>query len=777
MIPRFTLLRTRLTLAFAGMFAVVLFVAGLTLQVAISRTAEKSVAHDLSGGVVVFDRLWTLRSDQLRQAAAMLAQDYGFRAAAATGDTATTESALHNLRKRIGIPAAFLLTVDGQVVGLNATDARSAALLSDRLDDGKSEGIVQIGDALYQAVATPVRAPTLIGWAVFAVRLDGRAMQSLTKLSAIPFDASVVRRDAHGLWRSGGAAVVPELAAALTPLDGRRSATLALDTARGRTLTRVEPLAGFDPARPALLVLQYPLDAALAVYRPLEYLLWGIGLIGLAAVALGTARLSKSITRPIAVLDNAVRRLESGDAVQVEIRSGDEIERLAGSFNRMVAAIGERERKISHLAFHDPLTGLPNRALLRTQVDELLRRSLHQGREVAVFALDLDDFKGINDSLGHLVGDAVLTRLAAIMTEVAGNAFVARLGGDEFSILLECGGRQAPEALARALLDRLSRPIEVEGHSVPVGTSIGIAMAPGDGSDSSTLLKNADLALYRAKAEGRATFRYFEAGMDAAARARRVLEADLRQALQEGAFELHYQPLFDLSSNRVTAFEALVRWRHPVRGLVSPIEFIPVAEETGLIVPLGEWVIRQATREAATWPAPVRIAVNVSPIQFGSPGLLATLVDALARSGLEPGRLEVEITESIFLADSGTTLATLHSLRSLGVRIALDDFGTGFSSLSYLRSFPFDKIKIDRSFITDLLKGHENIAIVRAITHLARAMGMETTAEGVEDPEQLAALRLEGCTNVQGFLFSRPVPASQVIGLFEMSQAPERKVA
>jgi diguanylate cyclase (GGDEF)-like protein len=769
---RFAHLRTRLTVAFTGMFAVAMTMTGLGLQMAISRNAEQSVARDLNAGVVGFNRIWTMRALQLRQAAGALVQDTGFRAAIATGDDATTRAALQSLRARIGFPTAFLVHRDGHVVGLDRQRARAVMRLTGHLDNGRTEGIVRIGGSLYQATAIPVRAPGPIGWAVFAMRLDGAAMAALTRLSAVPFDATVLHRDARGGRWHGGEAMPTELATYLEGLDGRHGARIVFDGAAGRTLARIEPLAGFDPASPALLVLQYPLDSELAEHRPLEYLMFGIGAVGLLLVAVGTARLSRSITRPIAALDDAARRMEAGDAVQVRVESGDEIERLAGSFNRMVAAIDERERQIGYLALHDALTGLPNRALLRTQIAALLRRE----RPVAVLTLDLDDFKDTNDMLGQLTGDALLLHVAQAVTEVAGDAFVARPGEDEFTILLElgmpeAGGRQAPDALARALLARLAVPFRIDGQDVTIGAGIGIAIAPGDGTDAVELLKNADLALSRAKAEGRCVYRYFEPGMDAAARARRTLEADLRQGLQDGAFELFYQPLFDLSTNSVTAFEALVRWRHPVRGLISPQEFIAVAEETGLIVPLGEWVIRQATREAVNWPDPVRVAVNVSPVQFRHPGLLATLVDALARSGLAPGRLEVEITESIFLANTEATLTTLHSLRRLGVRIALDDFGTGFSSLSYLRSFPFDKIKIDRSFITDLLHGHQNIAIVRAITHLAQAMGMETTAEGVEDAEQLAALREEGCTNVQGFLFSRPVPADQVVALFETSRA------
>ncbi|MGA9867704.1 MAG: GGDEF domain-containing phosphodiesterase, partial [Acetobacteraceae bacterium] len=322
-------------------------------------------------------------------------------------------------------------------------------------------------------------------------------------------------------------------------------------------------------------------------------------------------------------------------------------------------------------------------------------------------------------------------------------------------------------ALARRVVAVLGQPYEIEGNRLVIGVSIGVAVAPGDGTGAEALLKHADMALYRAKAEGGATYRFFEPEMDARLQARRALELDLRQALADGQFELHYQPLIDLRRNAVSGFEALVRWAHPVRGMVSPGDFVPLAEEIGLIVPLGEWVLRRACREAASWPAQVKVAVNVSPAQFRSLRLVETVTDALAASGLAASRLELEITESVLLQNNDAVLAILHRLRGLGVRISMDDFGTGYSSLSYLRSFPFDKIKIDQSFIRELATQPDSQAIVRAITALGSSLGMKTTAEGVETEDQLARLRAEGCTEVQGFLFSRPMPASEVAGMLE----------
>ncbi|WP_428483779.1 EAL domain-containing protein [Rhodopila sp.] len=428
----------------------------------------------------------------------------------------------------------------------------------------------------------------------------------------------------------------------------------------------------------------------------------------------------------------------------------------------------QSEARIVFLAHHDALTGLPNRVLLRERLDQAIAQ-LGRGTVFALLCLDLDNFKTVNDTLGHPVGDkllqAVADRLGFCVRETD---TVARLGGDEFAIVQV--GITAPEdagELAGRVVATLSRPYDIDGQQVIVGASVGIAVAPGDGSNWDKLLKNADMALYRAKSDGKGLHRWFEQEMDARLQQRHRLEWELRQALPNNELELFYQPLVNLASDRVSSFEALLRWRHPQRGLVSPGEFIPLAEETGLIVPIGEWVLRRACADAASWPDGIKVAVNVSAIQFRSSRLAEAVNDALTDAGLPAQRLELEVTESVLLRDSDATLATLHQLRRLGSRIALDDFGTGYSSLSYLRSFPFDKLKIDRSFVRDLADNPEAAAIVRAITQLATALGMTIAAEGIETEAQLACLRKEACTEGQGYLFSRPVPADVVSTLLE----------
>ena len=430
------------------------------------------------------------------------------------------------------------------------------------------------------------------------------------------------------------------------------------------------------------------------------------------------------------------------------------------------------EAKIAHMALHDALTGLPNRALLNERLDH----ALSSGEIVATHILDLDHFKQINDTLGHLVGDKLLQMASDRLKQLVRNTdTIARMGGDEFAIVQASVSSAADAtALAQRIIDVISEPYVIEGHQVLSSTSIGIAVAPADGTRPDQLIKNADLALYRAKGDGRGTFHFFEPGMDAQMQERRALENDMRTALIEGQFDLHYQPVINIASGEICGCEALIRWRHPEKGMVPPGTFIPLAEETGLIVQIGEWVIRHACMTAAQWPDHLKVAVNLSPAQMRSAGLLQMIVNALSASGLRPDRLELEITETVLLSDSETTLAVLRQLHELGVRIAMDDFGTGYSSLSYLQKFPFNKIKIDRSFICNIEDNASSQSIVRAVAALASGLGATATAEGVETQAQLDAIRLEGCAEMQGYLFSRPVPAAEVERLF-LAKEPRRK--
>jgi diguanylate cyclase (GGDEF)-like protein len=417
------------------------------------------------------------------------------------------------------------------------------------------------------------------------------------------------------------------------------------------------------------------------------------------------------------------------------------------------------EAHIAHMARHDHLTDLPNRAFFREELDKNLR-SLRNGQKFTILCIDLDRFKSVNDSMGHSIGDKLLNLVSARLVNcVKERDFVARLGGDEFAIIQTNVSRpEESGALAGRVIERLSEPYEVDGQQLDIGASVGLAIAPTDGANADQLLKNADLAMYRAKMDGRGSYCFFEPEMDARIQARRALELELRGALAAGQLQLYYQPLVNPKTGEIRCFEALLRWLHPKFGQIPPSEFIPLAEESGLIGPLGQWVLQAACADAAKWPKQLRVSVNLSPIQFKNLNLVKVILSSLASSGLPASRLELEITESLLLEDDAKTLAMLHELRSLGVRIVMDDFGTGFSSLNYLRSFPFDKIKIDRSFIKDLSSGDNSMAIVKAIIDLARALNIDVVAEGVETQDQLNRIVAEGCTEVQGNYFSVPKP-------------------
>ncbi|MFB0489045.1 diguanylate cyclase (GGDEF)-like protein [Methylobacterium sp. OAE515] len=503
---------------------------------------------------------------------------------------------------------------------------------------------------------------------------------------------------------------------------------------------------------------------------------------GVGAGALSGRRLSEVLPGLVvsALPEREEREAEliGADGQSVPVRVLRSEVPLGSGLQTVLAVRDQRERlqtesRMRMLAYSDALTGLPNRAHFH---DLLARHAASCGERdqpFAVFILDLDRFKLVNDTLGHGLGDTLLRKTAQRLTAALGpQDVVARLGGDEFAILQPApDGPEAVHALAARIIELIDRPFLIDGQLVNVGASVGAALAPADGDEPGTLLRNADLALYKAKADGKGTFRRFDPMLDARLQARRSLEADLRRAIVVQEFELHYQPLVDARSGRITAAEALVRWRHPERGLVPPADFIPLAEETGLIGPLGQWVLRTACTQAARWPSHIRVAVNLSPAQFRDLRLAETVKAALTASGLAANRLELEITEGVLLADEERTLATLTRLRAAGVSISMDDFGTGYSSLSYLRRFPFDKIKVDRSFVRQLPGDPESAAIVRAIITMGACLGMTITVEGVETAEQFAFTAASGCDQVQGYHVSRPLPEAEFLSFVDAREA------
>jgi diguanylate cyclase (GGDEF)-like protein len=489
--------------------------------------------------------------------------------------------------------------------------------------------------------------------------------------------------------------------------------------------------------------------------------------------AVALARVNTQISRKraeeqVTLVNVELRRANEDLERRVEERTS----RLIDANQRLKVEIADREESQAisqYLAYHDSLTGLGNRLLFKEQLEEALKDVSITPHPLAVLFLDLDGFKAVNDTLGHSVGDMLLKSVATKLRDILPRTDrIARLGGDEFAILQISATQPGSSiALAERIIGVVGQPCSIDGHDVTVGASVGIAVAhPGD-MNTENFLKSADLAMYSAKSDGRGTYRMFDPEMDAIVQARRLLERDMRTALAQDGFRLFYQPLVNLQTKKVTVFEALMRWQHPERGMVPPSEFIPVAEEMGLIVQLGEWALRQACAEATKWPDGICVSVNLSPLQFSKGNLVSTVMSALASAGLPASRLELEITESVLLEKSERHITILNQLRDLGVRISMDDFGTGYSSIGYLRSFPFDKIKIDQSFVRDLLVDEGSLAIVRAIAGLGVSFGMITTAEGVETEEQMRCLNLEGCIEVQGYLYSKAVPACEIVGVLE----------
>ena len=455
----------------------------------------------------------------------------------------------------------------------------------------------------------------------------------------------------------------------------------------------------------------------------------------------------------------------AGDSCEVELLvrplhwRGSELHILA------VRDITERKvaaARIAHLAYHDALTGLPNRAVFTDHLARTVAKGEGNSEPVAVICIDLDGFKAVNDVYGHPAGDELLIGVAhRLRSVVRGDELLARLGGDEFAVVQD-GGVQPNHAglLSERILQALDQPFEIDGQRVRISGSVGVAMFPADADNPTDLIKNADMALYRGKAVGRGLARFYEAAMDEALRQRRQLESDLRLAIDNGELAVHYQPLAELESGEILGFEALLRWTHPQLGPISPVTFIRLAEESGLIIRLGDWVLREACREAASWNPPLKLAVNLSPVQFMQDDLVGAVEAILSETGLDPARLELEVTEGLLIKDADSALATLRRLKALGVRISMDDFGTGYSSLSYFRMFPFDKVKIDQSFVQDMIANPQSRAIIRSVIGLGRDLGVPVVAEGVETAEQLAALRDEGCDQVQGYLIARPNPIS-----------------
>ena len=697
-------LRERIALLYGALFAIVLVAILLLVNSGIERHGEANAERDLAANARVFDEFLNHRVSEMESAANVLSRDFGFREAVATGDASTVASALRSIRKRSGTSAAFVIGMDGTLVTAGSRGLPPGEELIESLFDENTHGIMMVAGEPALAAASAIQAPDTIGWLVLAQPLDESEMAHLAELAAIDLEERIVLRSE----------LDPELAAA--PL-GR----VFERNGGGQSLQFMTALPTMQAGLEPRLVLSYPLGSALAEYNALKLMIVIISLAGLGLAIILGRRIAHAIEK----------------------------------------AISQRERKIAYLGLHDGLTKLPNRKHFIEQLDAALAARQGAERVVAAYC-DLDNFKMINDTFGHPAGDALLCAVADSFREAVPEGLVARLGGDEFAVMVIVPDPKADlTELAARIRDALVRQFDLPGRPIQNSGSVGLAVAPEAGTDSVELVKNADLALYRAKHAGKATFHFYDASLNTESRIRRELERDLRLAIVQGQLEIRYRPLTEIGTGKLEGFEAHLRWNHPEKGAMSAREVIRLAEEMGLIAQIGEWMLREACSIAQSWPDNLSLLVKISTRQFGAPGFESAVVQALAHAGLAPRRLELELSERIFVNDVRKTIAGLNALRELGVRISLDDFGKSYSSFSGMRNFPFDRVKIDRLFLNDIDdRNAASVEIVRSVATLADTLGMETMAQGIERAEQLEFLRANGCRDIGGLRVDEPLSAA-----------------
>lgn len=755
----FTRLSTRLTVLYAALFGAVLLIVSLAVFLAISGAAQRQVRMELAATGTVFDRVWSLRSERLREGASLLSRDFGFREAAATRDALTIDSALENLRRRMGIDLAFMVDAEGRVIGAQFAEADRADLAKAFEVSDDPSGVFMLGGAPYQLVSAPVLSPELIGWVVFAVRLDAREMTSLERLSAIPLDAVVVHRKARAPWVAATAA--PELSrpgvrAFIDRSLSAKSGPAVLDLPSGRVVALVKPLQSLEPDGGAALLLRYPLSQALSPFRPLLILVGLLGLGGLAVVSWGSWALARGVTRPISDLDEAAHRLQRGEDAQVEIHSDDEIGRLARSFNAMAAEMRDRERKITHQALHDDDTGLPNRLALERVVEALADWPAGQ---VYVAALGMDRFNHMRGAIGHKLAAQAVRMVGNRLGGLAPTCGVARISTDVLGFVLIAENEAAVLDEVLRLLGHLEQPVRVGGEAIDVALSVGLA--PLEGDEVALAIERAAIGLDQARAARRKTA-VFDAEAYGDPAANLSLMSSLLTGIQEGQLVLWHQPKYDMRRRKTTGAEALVRWNHPTRGMIFPDVFITMSEETGHIRALTEWVVRQAVsdqRALAQAGHKIDVAVNISGRILGEPDFADFVAQELKGAA---GKICFEITETAVIENPDVALTMLDRFADLGISISIDDFGAGLSSLAYLKRIRGQELKIDRSIVQDVVGSQRDALIVRSTIDLAHSLGLKVVAEGIETNAQFSLLSAMGCDHAQGYLVARPMPLSQL---------------
>jgi EAL domain-containing protein (putative c-di-GMP-specific phosphodiesterase class I)/GGDEF domain-containing protein len=756
-------LRTKLTVLYAGLFGVTLILISAAVYSAVSGAAQRQVRSELTASGTVFDRVWSLRTEQLRQGAALLSRDFGFREAVATGDRATIVSAMENLRGRFGIDLAFIVGVDGKIAAADgARLAPHAGALLQALNESEAPaGIYVLDGTPYQMIATPIMSPDLIGWVVFAARLDNGEMSALEHLAAIPLDANVAHRVGAGWMLSSTLARGDQddlnrfMDSALTE---KVRAPRLLKTTAGPAIGLVKPLASLTGKDAAALLLTYPMSRALAPYQPLLATIGITGLLGLILVILGSWSLARSVTRPVSALDEAVGRLQRGEDGLVAVESQDEIGRLAESFNRMATEIRERERRITHLALHDADTGLGNRLSLERAIGDL---SAEFGPHLYVAVLGVDRFDHVRGAIGYALSAQIVREVGERLAGLQPRGAVARLSTDTLGLAFAAPDAVEAEALIAGLLAELEQPLQIRGDAIDVALTIGVAARTAD-EDGGALIEHATIGLDQAR-NARRKVAFFDAEAYGDPSSNLALMSGMLWAIRSGGIELFHQPKFDLRSRSVNAVEGLVRWRHPVRGLLRPDLFIPMAEETGHIRTLTDWVLRQAIADQAALQRQghdVEVSVNISGRLLGDRDF-ADFVDRTLKTAV--GQICFEITETAVIENPDLALELLDRFRDAGATISIDDFGSGLSSLAYLKRIRGQELKIDKSLITDVTESQRDALIVRSTIDLAHSLGLKVTAEGVETANAFQLLAAMGCDSIQGYLIAKPLPLNELL--------------
>ena len=763
----FSRLQTKIVVVFAGLFCVAMLLAGSVVYAKISEIAARTVRTELQASGVVFDRVWDMRSSQLRDGANLLARDFGFREAVATRDDATIRSALDNLRDRLDLHLAFIMDMDGLVTGLDTPlDETQATALWTALDsDANAAGVIVIADQTYQAISAPIMSPTLAGWVVFATRLDAAEMRRLEELSAIPLKATVVRRDGSGP-SSGWAPVKGDrVFVDAVQLNGFIDAALKhgrareLDTRAGPVIALAKPLRALGGGTQSALLLRYPLAQAMAPFRPILFAVVIVGLLGVGVVVAGSWVLARRLTRPIMALDAAAQRLRLGGDVSVPVETKDEIGRLASTFNVMAQEIRVRERTITHLALHDAESSLPNRVALKQFVDASVKSG--DGAITVVAALGIDRFQQVRSAIGYTLANDLLREIAARLGRRHANARIARLATSVLGLVYEARDIEEAQRFAAALQADLDHPIQLRDDSVDASLTVGLAVcAPGQSTE--TIVDRASIALDQARATRR-KIAVFDADAYGDPARNLSLTSDLMVALASGGTSIYLQPKFDLRRGLVTGAEALVRWRDRRRGMVPPDLFIAMAEETGHIRALTDWVLSQAIKTQAMLREnghDLSLAVNISGRLMDDQDFADRAIDLISGARAD---ICFEITETAVIDNPDVALQIIDRYAAAGIGISIDDYGSGLSSLAYLKQIRANELKIDKTFVLSLAHGHRDALLVKSTIDLAHSLGLKVTAEGVETSEALAVLQAMGCDMAQGYFIGRPMPVADFV--------------